>query len=216
MKNFRKDKSLIKIAASLCLLAVFLCLSLVGSRGGITVEPTEQSRPIQESENSASDGEDGAAKEQSGQIGEQEADVIYVDISGCVVRPGVYCLPRGSRLFEAIELAGGLTEDADVRSINRAEQLKDEQRILVLSREEYEERQEQAGGSVGVSGGKININRADAAALEQLSGIGPSMAQRILEYRAANGDFQRIEDLMKVSGIGEKTFAKLRDHICVQ
>ena len=215
MKNVWKDKRLIKIAASLCLLAVFLCLSLVGTRGGITVEPAGQSGLIQGGE-STPDGGNGGTTGEGGQIGEEDTDVIYVDVSGCVVYPGVYCLPRGSRLFEAIELAGGLTDDADVRSINRAEQLKDEQRLLVLSREEYEEGQDQAGGSAGVSGGKININRADAGTLEQLSGIGPSMAQRILEYRASNGDFQRIEDLMKVSGIGEKTFAKLRDHICVQ
>ena len=141
--------------------------------------------------------------------------IIFVDVIGCVVNPGVYQLEEGSRVFQALELAGGLTEEAEVKSINRAAVLSDEQVITVLSVEEYEEMQKNSGG-LGFVDGKVELNSADAKALESLSGIGPSMAEKILQYRQEHGRFHKIEDLMKVPGIGEKTFQQIKDKICVQ
>ena len=151
-------------------------------------------------------------------------EVIYVDVRGCVNAPGVYRLPAGSRVFEAIALAGGMSPLAAPESVNQAALLSDEQHITVLSVEEYE-KGEQAASAAGkattsvasnvASDSKVNLNAADSPQLQSLSGIGPSMAQRIIDYRQEHGAFQRVEDLQKVRGIGAKTFDKLKDNICI-
>ena len=201
-RDFWNDKRFMKITASIFLLAVFLCFSFWSHSSEITFEDEKVG------------GTEGAGSAEEDDAGERE--VIFVDISGCVVNPGVYQLSADSRMFQAIDAAGGLTDEAEIRSVNRAELLKDEQVIVVLSRKEYEERQAALKSGTGYADGKVNLNSADSKALETLSGVGPSTAQRILEYREAHGSFQKIEDLMNVSGIGEKTFEKLKDDICVQ
>lgn len=228
--DFLKEKRLKKITASLILLAVFLCFSFLGRGSEIRYENGTQDSDTEVWEQTGASG----AKDSRGtqniqgaqglaQQGQQEAqdspspqDVIFVDITGCVANPGVYQLPRGSRLFQAIELAGGLTEEADTRSVNRAKMLADEEIVAVLSKEEYERRQSLLQNGDGYADGKIDLNSASAEVLQRLSGVGPSTAQRILEYRSAHGAFAAIEELMNVDGIGEKTFAKLKEHICVR
>ena len=209
-KEFWTEKNVIKITASLFLLAVFLLLSLMGKGSGISYETEETQR-----------GSVIATEKSMVEIENDKIDdpafskIIFVDVIGCVVNPGVYQLEEGSRVFQALELAGGLTEEAEVKSINRAAVLSDEQVITVLSVEEYEEMQKNSGG-LGFVDGKVELNSADAKALESLSGIGPSMAKKILQYRQEHGRFHKIEDLMKVPGIGEKTFQQIKDKICVQ
>lgn len=209
-KEFWKEKNVIKITASLFLLAVFLLLSLMGKGSNISYETEETQR-----------GSVIATEKSMVEIENDKIDdpafskIIFVDVIGCVVNPGVYQLEEGSRVFQALELAGGLTEEAEVKSINRAAVLSDEQVITVLSVEEYEEMQKNSGG-LGFVDGKVELNSADAKALESLSGIGPSMAEKILQYRQEHGRFHKIEDLMKVPGIGEKTFQQIKDKICVQ
>lgn len=209
-KEFWKEKNVIKITASLFLLAVFLLLSLMGKGSNISYETEETQR-----------GSVIATEKSMVEIENDKIDdpafskIIFVDVIGCVVNPGVYQLEEGSRVFQALELAGGLTEEAEVKSINRAAVLSDEQVITVLSVEEYEEMQKNNGG-LGFVDGKVELNSADAKALESLSGIGPSMAEKILQYRQEHGRFHKIEDLMKVPGIGEKTFQQIKDKICVQ
>ena len=144
---------------------------------------------------------------------------IYVDVSGAVRCPDVVKIPAGSRVFEAVDAAGGRNEDADTRSINLAAVCEDGQKIYIPARGEEEEGiicdVSGAEKSKSADNGKVNINSADSQQLQTLSGIGPSMASRIIEYREANGRFAAVEDLKKVSGIGEKTFAKFADKICV-
>lgn len=220
--DFLKDKRLKKITASLILLAVFLCFSFLGRGSEIRYENGTQDSDTEVWEQTGASGAKdsrGTQDMQSAQgLTQQDApqDVIFVDISGCVTTPGVYQLPRGSRLFQAVELAGGLTEDADIRSVNRAKVLVDEETVVVLSKEEYERRLSLLQSGDGYVDGKIDLNSASAEVLQRLSGVGPSTAQRILEYRSAHGAFAAIEELMNVSGIGEKTFAKLKEHICVR
>ena len=209
-KEFWKEKNVIKITASLFLLAVFLLLSLMGKGSGISYETEETQR------GSAIATEESMVEIENDKIDDPAVSkIIFVDVIGCVVNPGVYQLEEGSRVFQALELAGGLTEEAEVKSINRAAVLSDEQVITVLSVEEYEEMQKNSGG-LGFVDGKVELNSADAKALESLSGIGPSMAEKILQYRQEHGRFHNIEDLMKVAGIGEKTFQQIKDKICVQ
>jgi competence protein ComEA len=162
------------------------------------------------------------------------ADSIFVDVYGAVKSPAVYELAWGSRIYEAVEAAGGLTDDADIRYINRATALVDGDRVYVPTRDEAESGKplpDSAGLVGGVSGGsrdvqgssdastsangQVNINTADSSALQTLNGVGPSTAQKIIDYRESNGPFAKIENLKNVSGIGDKTFEKLKDHICV-
>lgn len=147
---------------------------------------------------------------------------IVIYITGAVVRPGVYSLPPGSRLLDAINAAGGLAENADLSSLNAAEALKDEQEINIPGSGEFTTPVFTLGGSglvltaTPLPGGPVNINTADLAALDALPGIGPSTAQAILDYRAENGPFQSVEDLLKVPGIGSSTLENLRPLITVQ
>lgn len=142
-------------------------------------------------------------------------EAIYADISGCVVNPGVYQVEEGTRLFQLIEKAGGLTENADTESINRAETVSDGQKIIIYEKglisESYDVNQIQKDSS-----GKININKADETQLQEIPGVGPVTAERIIQYRKETGRFSSIEDIKNVSGIGEKTFEKIREHITVR
>lgn len=150
---------------------------------------------------------------------------IIVDVAGAVSTPSVVELPEGSRVFEAIEKAGGLTGEADTRVINQAEFLVDGQKLYIPTKQEIKELESGGGGtaissnspytSISGKSGLVNINTADSAALQQLTGIGPVTADKIINYRNKNGKFNSIEEIKNVSGIGEKTFEKFKDKITV-
>lgn len=143
---------------------------------------------------------------------------MVVDVRGEVMRPGVYELPLGSRIQDAIEAAGGLTLKADQSQINRAALLADGQQIIIpskLSGRVIGDVTIGIGSSTPSLGELININTADLAALDSLPGIGPALAQRIIDYRDANGPFQSIEEIMNVTGIGESIFANIQSLITV-
>lgn len=143
---------------------------------------------------------------------------LYVDIGGEVMKPGVYEVSDGTRLFEVIDKAGGLTEDADIDGINRAETVQDGQKIMIGRHGENpdENRGSYSANNVTDSGeGKVNINTADAAALQTIPGIGPSKADRIIEYRESEGKFNEIDDIKNISGIGNKTFESIKEYITV-
>jgi competence protein ComEA len=157
---------------------------------------------------------------------------IYVHVAGEVQLPGLYKLPQGARVADAIKLAGGATSEADIDSLNLAMVLKDGDKIVVpkkapqnSSEEEetaefqpsYPENQSQASASSQpVQTKKININTASASELEALPGIGPVLAQRIVDYRTQKGGFKSIEELKEVSGIGDKKFEAIKDLITVK
>lgn len=140
---------------------------------------------------------------------------IYVDIGGCVYNPGVYKIKVGTRLFQVIEMAGGLTTEADIDSINQAEEVYDGQKIMIYSQIENDITDTSGISQHQSSNGKININNATELELQAIPGVGPSTAKKIIEYRELNGRYKNIEDLMNVSGIGEKTFEKLKEYITV-
>jgi competence protein ComEA len=166
--------------------------------------------------------------------------LIVVDVSGAVNAPSVLIMAEGSRVYEAIASAGGLAPDADTVNINQAAPLSDGDRLFIPGRGESGAGSAPSyappaqtppsvgtvqavpgvtgAGEVGGAGdpsGLVNINTADSAGLQRLSGVGPSTAGKIIEYREKNGAFKTPEDLKKVSGIGEKTFEKLKDGITV-
>lgn len=142
---------------------------------------------------------------------------IYVYICGAVVNAGVYELPKGSRVIQVIEAAGGLREDADVYLINQAKIVEDGEQIRIYTKEEALEAdlQMNAKNNGNAVEGRININTADKEALMTLPGIGESKAELIIEYRQNQGGFQTIEDIMNIAGIKEAVFSKIRDKITV-
>lgn len=146
---------------------------------------------------------------------------LYVHVLGAVKNPGLYRLHDGDRAVDAVAAAGGYTNDADRSSLNLARFLADGEQIYIPTEKESASGGAHGGahGSVGagsqVNGGKVNLNTADAAALETLPRVGPALAARILAWREANGRFTSVEDLMSVSGIGEKTFAGLKDLVTI-
>ena len=152
---------------------------------------------------------------------------IFVDVCGAVVKPGVYRMPFNSRVFQAVEAAGGFLPEAAGSYVNQALPLNDGQQIYVPTKEEAEKNGEAladdvfAGAETGENSqpeesGKVNLNTADAAALQTLSGIGESKAQAILAYREEHGGFSSIEELTNVPGIKENTFIKIKDKIAVE
>lgn len=150
-----------------------------------------------------------------------EIQEVVVDVTGAVVAPTVARLPAGSRVDDAVLAAGGYAEDADLSAINRAALLIDGQKVHVPRVGEtsaaegggYSFGQDVSAASDG--SGLVNINTADASALDALPGVGPATAEAIIKDREENGPFASIEDIMRVSGIGEKKFENLKDAICV-
>ncbi len=146
-----------------------------------------------------------------------QVDTIKVYITGQVVRPGVYSISEDKRLIDAIEQAGGFTPDADLNRINLAAKVADEGMYYVPAVGEETLPDLSISHSNGqAAAGRININQADQSQLETLTGIGPAKAQKIIEYRDEHGGFQSIEEIMNVSGIGEKTFENIKDQISVR
>jgi competence protein ComEA len=138
---------------------------------------------------------------------------IYVHILGAVSKPGLYLLADGDRALDAVGAAGGFTATADRSAVNLARLLVDGEQISVPNIGEAPVAVPGAPGSGSTAGGKVNINTADEAALETLPRVGPAMAQRIIEWRKKNGRFTAVEELMSVTGVGEKTFDQLKDRI---
>ncbi|WP_261129558.1 ComEA family DNA-binding protein [Bacillus sp. Marseille-Q3570] len=134
---------------------------------------------------------------------------LIVDVKGAVRSPGIFEMKSGQRVNDAVQLAGGFNEDADQNSINLAQILVDEMVIYVAAIGETAP----PVASAEKEDGKIDINHAEASALETIPGIGPSKAGAIISYREENGGFASIDDLMNVPGIGQKTFEQLKEYI---
>ena len=134
---------------------------------------------------------------------------ICVYVCGAVNAPGVYTLPAGSRVYEAVRMAGGLSDEADERAVNQAEVLTDGRQVTIPTKAEVLKEEE------GASGGPVNINTAGVSELMRLSGVGESRAKDIIAYRKEHGAFSVPEDIMKVPGIKEAVFEKIKDDITV-
>lgn len=148
---------------------------------------------------------------------------IQVYVSGAVARPGVYAIPWDSRVEQAVHAAGGAVLDADLVRINLAQRVYDEQQIYVPYKDELATPvlptaipRLLSSQMSSAPEQKLNINTASASELETLPGIGPTLAQRILDYRRTNGPFQRPEDITKVKGIGEGIFTQIKGLITVE
>ncbi len=152
-------------------------------------------------------------------------DVIIVDVAGEVVNPSVIELPSPSRINDAIEAAGGLTNQADISQINRAALLSDGEKVYIPTKPISSTENLPLANENGIPGiandtenttkKLININYATGSELQELPGIGPVMSDKIIQYRREHGLFRKLEDIKKVSGIGDKTYAKFKPFICI-
>lgn len=193
-------KTLIKIfSVILILLAAFALRIHDGNKADITVETADATDEAEYTE----------------EISELP-QVIFVDIGGAVENPGVYEVAKNTRLFEVIEMAGGLSEDADPDHVNRASFVEDGQKIIIP-----EKGSEDPGDQISAAiltpeagSGLVNINTASADELKTLTGIGDVTAEKIIEYRSSTA-FKSKEDIMSVDGIGSKTYEKIKDDITV-
>lgn len=147
---------------------------------------------------------------------------LMVDVKGAVTAPGIYELPDGARIHDAVKAAGGMLETADPKSVNLAQKLSDEAVVYVATKEEglsvVSATPSVSAADVGNASGtqnKVNLNTATETDLQTISGIGAKRAADIIAYRDSNGGFKSVDDLNNVSGIGDKTLENLRPHVTV-
>ena len=278
MKKQHTFSAMIRAAAAAVLLSAVMTASLTGCAKKQSLELTELSdtegSPGENDGDSEGNGQDAGSRSQdpatetdpqeadgTGTAGEAPADgadsgepeLIYVFVCGAVAQEGVYELPAGSRVYQAVEAAGGYAADADTSYINQADPVTDAQKLEIPTVEEAEKLREEAAlaaenrqaetdaesgsgpdgtaagyanngaGQMNNSAGQaddaaarlININTADEAALQTLPGIGAAKAASIVRYREANGGFSSIEEIKKVSGIGDITYENIKGCITV-
>ena len=162
---------------------------------------------------SASEKEEKSQKSETEEV--VEKDLITVDVKGAVKSPGIYDLPVGSRINDAVQKAGGLTDNADSKSINLAQRISDEALVYVPTKEEATSQEAHSNASNTKENKKVNLNKASLEELKQVKGLGGKRAQDIIDHRETNGKFKSVDDLKKVSGIGAKTVEKLKEYVTV-
>lgn len=222
MKKWIQKNRLFSSVIALSLVLVVMISTLIillftqQSSENIVVEPLEESRSKEEQQ---------LEKEESSKKKEPSPEKLVVDIKGAVKNPGVYGVTSDMRLIDAINLAGGFTGEADQSQMNLALRLTDQLMIYVPKNgEELPMEQslkqpvksgEKVNEEVASKGLKVNLNTASVAELQTLAGVGLKKAEDIIRYREENGSFQQIEELTKVSGIGEKTYEALKEQLTV-
>lgn len=164
--------------------------------------------------------DDAQAAEQADRVDEAaqeepQLEEVVVDVAGAVATPGVYRLAQGSRVIDAVEAAGGATDDAVTSTVNLARVLQDGEQVLIPNQDDTEAATRQVVATNGVAPLPVNINTAGIEELDTLPGIGPSTAQKIVDDRERNGPFASPEDLKRVSGIGDKKYEQLAGLIAV-
>ena len=202
---------------------IVICAGLGLALGGFfLLKPTSQTSVKEtnlQAEVSAISKDSSSEKEVNKEEKEEplEQDQITVDVKGAVKSPGIYDLPVGSRVNDAVQKAGGLTEEADGKSLNLAQKVSDEALVYVPTKGEEAAGQQAASGTTPSTSKekKLNLNKASLEELKQVKGLGGKRAQDIIDHREANGKFKSVDELKKVSGIGAKTIEKLKDYVTV-
>ena len=202
---------------------IVICACLGLALGGFFLLKPSTQKPVTETNLQAevtavskdSSSEKEVQKEEKEEYPEQ--DLITVDVKGAVKSPGIYDLPVGSRVHDAVQKAGGLTDEADSKSLNLAQKVSDEALVYVPTKGEEAASQQAASETTPSTSKekKVNLNKASLEELKQVKGLGGKRAQDIIDHREANGKFKSVDELKKVSGIGAKTIEKLKDYVTV-
>ncbi len=202
---------------------IFICAGLGLALGGFfLLKPTSQTSVKEtnlQAEVAAVSKDSSSEKEIKKEEKEEspEQDLITVDVKGAVKSPGIYDLPVGSRVHDAVQKAGGLTDEADSKSLNLAQKISDEALVYVPTKGEEAASQQATSGTTASTSKdkKVNLNKASLEELKQVKGLGGKRAQDIIDHREANGKFKSVDELKKISGIGAKTIEKLKDYVTV-
>lgn len=222
-----KDHKKKILTAAAFLIAAGLVFGLTGSRDrarelGDTGAIVMNREPGEKAEDENDSAPEKNTQEDRRDVENSEKSGVYVYICGEVINPGVYELSGDSRICEAVDAAGGFTENADREHVNLASKVSDGMQITIYNREEAASLPADSasvGGNAGKSGtsgsGLVNLNTATKEELMTLKGIGEAKAEDIIRYREKSGGFKKIEDIMKISGIKEAGFQKIKDNITV-
>lgn len=232
MKNLLKNKKVIAVILGIIIVIIAAAFIITNNKDDIfqveNVDINSQENSNNSSENSTQGNNQSNTNSQTSDNSEKKdnnANLIYIHIIGEINNPGVITLEKGQRIVDAVEKAGGTTKKADLTKINLAFVLSDGLKVKVPSI--YDKENEvyvtqnsgnntiTEGSTLNRGGGKVNINSATQTELETLAGIGPSLANRILEYREKNGKFKKVEDLKNVKGIGQSKFDGIKDEVVV-
>lgn len=217
MKSFKKNKNMY-ILGCIIVIVILIIICLFIEKNDYKDDTTTISNIIVEEESNIAENKTNQEK------------TIFIHIAGEVVLPGIIEVDEGSRVKDVVEKAGGFTETADLSKVNLAYQVEDGQKINIPSIEDKDKGLNESDtrsiiqnddGGVVISNEiknseKININTATQSELESLTGIGPSMASKIVIYRQKNGKFKKIEDIKNVSGIGDSKYEAIKNEICVK
>lgn len=226
-----KDHKKKILTAAAFLIAAGLVFGLTGSRdsarelddtGAIVMNSGGKREPGEQAEDENISAPENNTPEDRRDVENSEKSGVYVYICGEVIKPGVYELSGDSRIYEAVDAAGGFTENAARECVNLASKVSDGMQITIYNREEAASLLadsapvgENAGKSGTSGSGLVNLNTATKEELMTLKGIGESKAEDIIRYREKSGGFKKIEDIMKISGIKENGFQKIKDSITV-
>ena len=226
-----KDHKKKILTAAAFLIAAGLVFGLTGSResarelddtGAIVMNSGGNREPGEQAEDENISAPENNTPEDRRDVENSEKSGVYVYICGEVIKPGVYELSGDSRIYEAVDAAGGFTENAARECVNLASKVSDGMQITIYNREEAASLLadsapvgENAGKSGTSGSGLVNLNTATKEELMTLKGIGESKAEDIIRYREKSGGFKKIEDIMKISGIKENGFQKIKDSITV-
>ncbi len=229
MRRIKEKKSPALWLALVCVLVLAGCQKADPDEAALTqITPEEVMEGAQDVPETEPAGEEAAGETAAGEEEPEDPARIFVYVCGQVLNPGVYELEAGSRLYEALDAAGGLTGEAAGEYLNQAGLLEDEQQVYVPTRKEAEEGSplwQQAAGNEGTLGpadasgteekARVNLNQATREELMTLTGIGEVKAEAILKYREEHGPFGSIEELKEIDGIKDGIFQKIRDDITV-
>ncbi len=215
MKNWLIEHKFYVVAAILLVIGGFYYFNESSTGKDLPPQPATSENKLETS------GEKGEKEKEKEEL--KQPETMMVDVKGQIKLPGVYQANAGERVVDVISRAGGLTEKADQTQVNFAEHVQDEMVIYIPAKGEegLAAPDRSGGGGIAASGtnnrqSKINLNKADAAELQNLPGIGPAKAAAIIEYRETSGAFKTVEDLKNITGIGDKTFEKLKDLVDVR
>ena len=217
-KNSINKKKIISIALVIALIIGFIIYMVINNQNDneINFEELVANQNNEENEQAGKDSENNTQEETKKEI--------VVHITGEVKKEGVVYLEEGSRVVDAIKKAGGETKEADLSQVNLAYVLQDGQKIYIPNKNEkisaytsenMGDNIEQNNTTTKKEGAKVNINTAGVEELDQLPGIGPAIAQRIIDYRNEHGEFKKVEDIQEVKGIGDAKFSEIKDSITV-